>query len=246
MREFIGGMAVLGRGFGWWIRRPGPMALGLIPAAIAGFLLLLGLVGLGVALPGIADTVTPFADGWPSLWATVLRVAVGTAVLGAAIVLAAVSFTALTLVIGDPFYARIWRVVEADLGTPGIADASGFWGSVRDGLVLLLRGIAFALLAALLGLIPIVGGAIGAVAAVFASGWLLADELTSRALVARGIRPDERRRLRRARRGRVWGFGVATQLCFLVPLGAVVTMPAAVAGGTVLARELLDAAPPTA
>ena len=35
------------------------------------------------------------------------------------------------------------------------------------------------------------------------------------------------------------GFGVATQLCFLVPLGAVATMPAAVAGATVLGRELL-------
>jgi CysZ protein len=42
----------------------------------------------------------------------------------------------------------------------------------------------------------------------------------------------------------VLGFGVATQLCFLVPLGAVATMPAAVAGSTMLARELLDANEP--
>jgi CysZ protein len=32
------------------------------------------------------------------------------------------------------------------------------------------------------------------------------------------------------------GFGVATQLCFMVPLGAVATMPAAVAGATLLGR----------
>ena len=38
-------------------------------------------------------------------------------------------------------------------------------------------------------------------------------------------------------------FGIATQLCFLVPLGAVVAMPAAVAGSTLLARSLLDHAP---
>jgi CysZ protein len=35
----------------------------------------------------------------------------------------------------------------------------------------------------------------------------------------------------------VLGFGVATQLWFLVPLGGVLVMPAAVAGATILARE---------
>lgn len=240
MREFLGGMAVLVRGFGYARRLPGPMALGLIPAAIAGAALLAALVALGLFLPTLADAVTPFADGWPSLWATVIRAAVGTALLGAAIVLAAVSFTALTLVIGDPFYERIWRAVEADLGTPDIEDASGFWRSVRDGAALVARGILFAGLAALLGLIPVVGGVVAATVAVVLTGWLLADELTARALAARGIRAPERRRLRRAQRARVLGFGVATQLCFLVPLGAVLTMPAAVAGATVLARDLRE------
>ena len=70
---------------------------------------------------------------------------------------------------------------------------------------------------------------------------LLADELTSRALVARGLDAAARRALRKDNRARVLGFGVATQLCFLVPLGAVLAMPAAVAGSTVLARTLLDA-----
>ena len=46
----------------------------------------------------------------------------------------------------------------------------------------------------------------------------------------------------RGRRARILGFGVATQLCFLVPLGAIITMPAAVAGATVLARSLLETA----
>ena len=80
---------------------------------------------------------------------------------------------------------------------------------------------------------------LGFVAAVGMSGWLLADELTTRALAARGIQAAERRALRRRHRARVLGFGVATQLFFLVPLGAVATMPAAVAGATVLGRELL-------
>jgi hypothetical protein len=35
------------------------------------------------------------------------------------------------------------------------------------------------------------------------------------------------------------GFGVAVFACFLIPLGAVLLMPAAVAGGTLLSRRVL-------
>ena len=41
-------------------------------------------------------------------------------------------------------------------------------------------------------------------------------------------------------RARTLGFGVATWVLFLVPLGAVVAMPAAVGGATVLARAALS------
>jgi len=244
MREFARGVALLGRGFAYWPRRPGLMALGLLPAAIVGALFLSGLIALGVFLPGITEAVTPFADGWPGLWATVIRAAVGTAVLGAALVLVAVSFTALSLLIGEPFYDRIWKAVEADLGDSRIDSDYRIWRSLWDGLVLFARGAAVALTAALIALVPVVGGGLGAVFAVLLTGWLLADELTSRALSARGMVPAARRKLMRQHRARVVGFGVATQLCFLVPLGAVATMPAAVAGATVLARSLLEAAPP--
>ena len=113
MREFARGVGMLGRGFGYWRRRPGLMALGLVPAAIVALVLLGGLIALGVYLPAIAEAATPFADGWPGLWATVMRVAVGTAVFGAALVIVAVSFTALTLLVGEPFYERIWIAVKA-------------------------------------------------------------------------------------------------------------------------------------
>ena len=216
------------------------MALGLVPAAIVGALLLSGLIVLGTFLPAISDAVTPFADRWPGLWATVIRVAVGTAVLGAALVLIAVSFTALTLVVGEPFYDRIWKAVEADAGTGGIDAGYGFWRSVGDAARLLARGVGFAVVAGLVALVPVVGGVLSAVSAVVLTGWLLADELTSRALTARGMPPAARRALLRQHRARALGFGVATQLCFLVPLGAVMTMPAAVAGSTILARSMVD------
>ena len=220
------------------------MALGLIPAAIVGALFLAGLIALGTFLPAITEAMTPFADGWPGVWATVIRVTVGTALMGAALVLVAVSFTALTLLIGEPFYERIWKAVEADLGGAELDADYGFWRSVGDTISLIGRGVAVALLAALLGLIPVVGGVLGAVCGVLFTGWLIADELTARALTARGMTRATRRTLMRRHRGRMLGFGVATQLCFLVPLGAVVTMPAAAAGATLLARSALEPSAP--
>lgn len=241
MREFVRGAGLLGRGFAYWGRRPGLMALGILPAAIVGLLFLGGLVGLAAFLPAITEAMTPYADRWPSVWATVFRLTVGTALVGAAIVIVAVSFTALTLVVGEPFYERIWRAVEADLGQSRVDADSGFWRAVADGLSLIVRGLGIAILAALIALIPVAGGVLSAVFATALTGWLLADELTSRALSARGLTRAARRALMRRHRTRVLGFGVATQLCFMVPLGAVATMPAAVAGSTVLALSLLDA-----
>lgn len=246
MREFIGGVGLLGRGFAQWRRRPGLMALGLVPAAIVGLLILGGLVALSASLPALTEAMTPFADAWPGVWATVFRIAVGTALLGAALVLVAVTFTALTLLVGEPFYERIWKAVETDAGTPAFEAGYGFWRTVADGLSLIARGVGIALVAALIGLVPVVGGVVSTVFAVLFTGWLLADELSSRALTARGLTRRARTELLRHRRARVLGFGVATQLCFLVPLGAVATMPAAVAGATLLARSLLESAPPTA
>jgi CysZ protein len=240
MREFAAGMAMLGRGFGFWRRRPGLMALGLLPAALVGVVLLGGVVALALHLPVLAEAITPFADGWPGLWITVIRVAAGTAMLGAALVIVAVSFTALTLVVGEPFYDRIWSGVERDTGGAVPDAGSSFWRGVGDALSLIARGVAVAIAAGLMGLVPLVGGLLGTVLGVTLTGWLLADELTSRALSARGIPSRERRMLLRRHRARALGFGVATQLCFLVPLGAVATMPAAVAGSTLLARSVLE------
>lgn len=241
LASFFRGVGDLGRGFAFWGRLPRAMAFGLIPAAIVGTLLLGGIITLAVFLGDIVTALTGFADGWSDIAASLVRFGIGAGLLGGAIVLAVVSFTALTLLVGDPFYERIWRSVEGHLGDAPPESDYGFWRSVGDSIGLILRGLLAAIVAALIGLIPLVGTVLGAVVAAFLTGWLLADELTSRAFMARGLDAVARRNLRRADRARVLGFGVATQLCFLVPLGAVIAMPAAVAGSTVLARTLVDA-----
>lgn len=240
MRRFFSGVGMLLRGFGFWGRRPGIMLLGLVPAAIVFVVVLGALVALALVMPGLTDWLTPFADAWEDPWPMLLRGAIGAIMFGAAIVLAAVTFTALTLAVGDPFYERIWRGVELELGGDVPERGLGFWRSVRDSAALIGFGLLTAVGVAITGFVPLVGAVLAPTLGVVLSGRLLALELSSRAFEARGISADARRALLRPHRAQVLGFGVATQLCFMIPLGAIITMPAAVAGSTLLARSALD------
>ena len=216
--------------------------MGLVPAAIVGLLLLGGLVALG---PPSRDhrrdhslggrLAGRLGDGGPGHarhrdWS------------GRALVLVAVSFTALTLISRRALLRADLAVRRARPGRCRRRCPLRILALVLDGLGLFVRGLAIAVLAALIGLIPAVGGILSTVFAVLLTGWLLADELSSRALTGSRPGPLDTAPALRAHRARVLGFGVATQLCFMVPLGAVATMPAAVAGSTALARSLLEPA----
>lgn len=240
MREFWRGVATLGRGFGWWGRAPRLMATGLIPAAVVAVVFSAALLALGFAVPGIAQWATPFADAWDPFWATALRVVVAVAIVAGAVALAVLSFTAVALAVGEPVYHRIWRSVERAAGD--VPDARySLWRAGGDAVALVARGIGIGLLSLAIGLIPVVGAVLAAVTGAVLTGWALADELTQRALTARGLAAPARRALRRGARARVLGFGIATHLCFLVPGGAIAVMPAAVAGATLLAQDLVGA-----
>lgn len=240
LRELVAGARTLLRGFAFWRVDPGVMLLGLVPAAIVFVLLVWGLVALGIGLPGLVDWATPFADGWQEFWRSAFRALVAVVVFAGAAVLGFVTFTALTLVVGDPFYERIWKAVEAHVGGDVPAEGPSFWSGVRGGLVLLAQGLLSAAVVAVAGFVPVVGGVLAAVLGAVLTGRILARELSARTLDSRGLTFADRRQLYRRHRWRLLGFGIATQLCFLIPFGAVVTMPAAVAGATLLARSMLD------
>lgn len=242
-REFFAGVGTLLRGFGMWKSHTRLLALGLIPAFIAWLVLLAALAPLVIWLGPITDWMTPFADGWTAPWQGVLRFGLGAVVLVASLALAAAVFTALTLTIGDPFYQRIWRGVERSLGEEPTGE-TGFWATVGEGIRLVFLGLLVALVTLVIGFVPVVGGVAASIIGVVLNGRVLARELTGRAFDARGLTGYSRSGMLRAGRARVIGFGVATQLCFLVPFGAIVTMPAAVAGSTLLAHDLLRRANP--
>jgi CysZ protein len=238
---FTHGAGFLFRGLRMWRQRPGLMLLGILPALLV-LIVLVGLLLTAVFLADdLIDWATPFADDWSEPWQGVLRVGLYVVVIMGSLFLSAVTFTGLTLALGDPFYEKIWKETELMLGGVIPEKGVGWLRGARDGLGLVLLGVATSILVFVVGLVPVVGPVLGPVLGVTIAGRLLAGELVSRALEARGMDRAAQKALLADHARAMLGFGVMVQLCFLVPFGAVLMMPAAVVGSTMLAREVLDA-----
>lgn len=246
VRGFFDGVGLLGRGLGMWATSPRLMLLGAIPALIVTVVYGVLLVLFFLNLEPVVTWLTPFADGWDPFWTGVLRFAGAAALVLAALLIAVYTFTAITLAVGDPFYERIWRNVELQLG--GIPDDTGdsVWTSLRRGignaLGLLLATAAVGLGVFAVGFIPVVGTILAPALSALLGGWFLAVELCGFAFDGRGFRLRERRRMLALRRSTTVGFGAAVYLLFLIPFAAVFVMPAAVAGATLLSRAALERA----
>lgn len=238
----LAGAGLLLRGFGTWARRPGLMALGAVPALIVGLAMLALLVVLSFQVGGWAAALTPFADTWDAVWADLLRGALALGILVGAVVLCVLTFAAITLAVGEPFYERIRQRVDERLGAAPEARERGFWAGlgsgVRDALVLLLMAAGTALVVLVAGLVPLIGTALGLVLGAVLGGRALARELTGLAGEARGLTLTERRALLASRPWRSLGFGIAAYLVLLVPGLAVVATPVAIVGATLLVRDL--------
>lgn len=243
LRGFAEGVALLFRGFRAWGSTPQAMLIGLVPGLITSIVFGAGIVTLLVNIDRVARWLTRFAADWDELWLSLLRVGVGIAVVGATALIAVYTFTVVTLAIGAPFFERISHAVDDRIspvteGVP-VPMLRGILRGVGEALAVLLLTIFIGLGLFLLGLIPLVGSITAATIGAFTGGWFLALELTAAAFERRGIRFSGRRRMLGARRSVTLGFGVATFLLFLVPFGALITMPAAVAGATLLTRRSL-------
>jgi CysZ protein len=238
LREFAAGFGHLFQGFTYWKRRPGLMSLGLLPAAIVALVLGGLLILLAANLERIVEWATPFAQNWDITWVVILRVTLAVALFAVATICSAFAFTALSLIAGEPVYQKIWHEVEKEFG-PVPDREPGFWRAVGDAGRLVLQAIIAAIVVAIIAFIPVVGPPIAAVGGYLVSSRIIALELTARALEARGINHSERLRLVRSLSPRVIGFGVAVHLAYLIPLGAVLVMPSAVAGATLLGRHIV-------
>lgn len=241
MTGFASGAGYLGRGLRFLRGRPKLLLLGMLPALLVLVVLTAAFVVVAFKIDELVGWATPFADGWADLVRTLLRVLLAIAVLVGVYLFFSAIFVGLTLTLGDRFYARIWRETETMLGGPVPDHEVTFMTSVRDGAKLSLVGLACSLLVVASGFVPLIGPAFGVALGTLLSGRLVGRELLGRPLEARGLDAGAQVALLRPHSARVLGFGVTTQLCFLIPFGAVLVMPVAVAGAAMLARDVLAA-----
>ncbi|HTJ38619.1 MAG TPA: EI24 domain-containing protein [Dactylosporangium sp.] len=250
--DFVTGLRLLGRGFKRYGANPRLLLLGAIPAVITCALFVVGWVFLILYIDEIASALTWFADDWSDGWRRLVEVGAGAGVLVVAALISALTFTALTLLIGDPFYEVISERIEDGLGgTPGAVNLPWYrtmWPNLVDSIRLITLGIVIAIPLFLLGFVPVVGQTVVPVLNAIVGGWLITVELTGIPFNRRGLRLRDRRKILRANRSMALGFGIPVFLVLLLPVVAIIVVPAAVSGATLMTRRLLglniDAAPP--
>ncbi|MEU3183138.1 EI24 domain-containing protein [Streptomyces sp. NPDC006923] len=242
-------MRDLGVGFGYvlkgqrWVAGHGRwFGFGLLPGLVTLVLYAGALIGLAYGADDLTAWATPFADDWSSPWLGLFRGFLTVLLFALGLFLAVVTFTAVTLLVGQPFYESLSEAVDraegGEVPESGLPFWRELWISARDSLRILVRVALYGVVLFALGFIPVVGQTVVPVIGFCVSGFFLAEELTAVALQRRGIALKERLVLLRGRRMLTLGFGVPLTLAFLVPLVAVFLMPGAVAGATLMARDL--------
>ncbi|MFF1272830.1 EI24 domain-containing protein [Streptomyces marokkonensis] len=245
MRDLGVGFRYLLKGQRWVGRHGRQFGFGLLPGLITLLLYAAALVALALWGTDFVAWATPFADDWSSPWAGLFRGFLTAVLFALGLLLSVVTFTAVTLLIGQPFYENLSEKVDRDVSPDGTAPESGLpllrelWISARDSLRIVVRALVWGVLLFALGFVPVVGQTVVPVVGFLVTGFFLTEELTAVALQRRAVDVRERLRLLRSRRTLVWGFGTPLAVAFLVPFVAVFLMPGAVAGATLMARDLL-------
>jgi CysZ protein len=246
LKDFAQGIGLYWRGARSWSTDPALMAIGLIPGLITMALFIGMFLALGWGLEGATGWIADRAVGAESDLHGLIQLAAGLALIGAWLLLLVYAFVTVTSVVGQPFFERISHRVDSRLGPVPEAPAWPWWRNavrgVGEGARLLLLTAPLSLGLFLLGLIPVVGTATSWTLGLLFGGWFVALEFTAIPFERRGMVLRERRRVLGERRARTLGFGAMAFLMSVLPPVAILAMPSAVAGGTMLARLALDEA----
>ncbi|WP_263170728.1 EI24 domain-containing protein [Streptomyces sp. SCSIO ZS0520] len=245
MGDLGAGFKQLVKGQRWVAAHGRSYGLGLLPGLVTLVLYAAALTSLALWGSDLVGWATPFADDWSSPWQGLFRGLLTVVLFALALLLSVLTFTAVTLLVGQPFYEKLSERVDRSASPDGLAPESGLpllrelWISARDSLRILVRAGLWGVLLFACGFVPVVGQTVVPVVGFFVTGFFLTEELTAIALQRRGIELRERLALLRSHKRLVWGFGTPLAVTFLVPFVAVFLMPGAVAGATLLARRLL-------
>lgn len=243
--EFFAGVGMFFRGVRLMARRPGLYLLGIIPGLISFLILAAAVTAVIAGLDTETRLLTGFAQSWVPWLRTTVDVVVRIAVVGLSVLLSIWAFTSLALLLGQPFFDRICSALDDEAGVPE-APSPGLltelWIGLRDSLRVgaLVAVVGLGLFIA--EFIPVVGQTVVPVIVALFGGWSLLVELTGTPFARRGFDLVQRRKMLRQHRARVLGLGVVIFLIFLIPLGAVLFMPVAVAAATVLTQHIVPVA----
>lgn len=217
-------------GLAFLLRRPTLWPLAVLPAVLA-LAFLLGGLALGiVAIPWVEGTLAPSRERVPGWVGFPITLALWAGMIGAGIAVG----LGVALLLSAPVLDRLSQKVELLSSGHALEARRGLRWEVRESL----RGAAYFLAAApgvlLLGLVPLVGPALGGLWGAFALSFQLTDGPLSR----RGLDFRSRRQWHREWRAESEGFGLAGLLALLVPLANLLVTPALVVGATRLVLEL--------
>jgi CysZ protein len=241
--DFLRGARIYWQGARSWTSDPALMALGLIPGLITAWLFVASFVAMVLWLGSLSDWIATLLVGDGGAHALV-QMAAALGVVGSTILVVVYGFVAVTSVIGQPFFERLSCRVDDRLGPVTMGPEWPWWlnaaRGVGEGLRLALVAIPASLALFLLGLIPLVGTVIAWTLGALIGGWFVALEFTAVPFERRGLRLPDRRRILARRRAQTIGFGAMAFVMSAFAPVAVLMMPSAVAGGTLLARAALD------
>lgn len=243
MRDLVAGVRCLWAGLRWTARHPRQWLFGLLPALITLLMDIAVIVVLIAYTPDLVTWATPFASAWEEPWQALTRLAAAVILVGVVLLVAVLVFTAMTLAIGAPFYDKLAERVDDELGDVPPEPSRPVWrnvtAAVTEGLLLAVYAGLCGVLLFVLGFVPVAGQTVVPVIGACVSGFFLTVELTATPAQRRGLTFRERFARLRRHKALAVGFGTPLFLLFLVPVLAVVMMPPAVAGATVLTRERL-------
>ena len=150
MSELRAGFGYLVQGQRWVGRHGRQYGFGLLPGLITLVLYVAALLALAFWADEATAWATPFADDWSSPWLGLFRGTLTVLLWVLALFLAVISFTAVTLLMGQPFYEALAERVERSEG--GEVHGSGLplwrelWISGRDSLRILARVTLYGIL----------------------------------------------------------------------------------------------------
>lgn len=250
-RGFLLGMLILLDSLRWLVRKPRLLLLGMLPALLAFALVGVVLTALIWKIRWLVDLVTPFADDWSAAAQTATHIVVGIALVAIVFALCVALFVSLSLALGGPIYQRIWEAVEVSVhGYIPVGASLSFALGVRTGFrqagSFLWRSSKNFIITTALSLIPVVGSIAAIAFSQQLAIWALSFELSSRSFTAHGLSEEDQTKNLKRNRPTVYGFGLATHLSFMIPLGAVLFMPVAIVGAAKLAHTCLAESPTAA